>query len=352
MIMTPFQQSPHSISHDIPDMKPPVSGDDTGDGLLIFVVFIVAALTSTVAVVLIALADEWWVVGFGFAIHVIVTAIVVLTIVQTMGGSHRSMAHRNALTGASVSPRSSRAGSERAGAASTIVTTGRLPAAALEPQTHQLAAQVDRGSHQPAIASARRDQASSGEGPSAGAGTHREPPRRRGPAVQASPVESDASRRTARRVLVVTDETLASANEVPQAILDHVEAADEIYVVAPTLTTWLQSLTGDIDGARASADERLRTVFDHMDASGLEAHGTVGDEDQVTAIADALDEFSADLILLRLHAPGSQNENWREHRLVAWVRMHTTVPTIVFYFDDEGQFVRRQDVTAPVADAA
>ena len=116
-------------------MKPPVSGDDTGDGLLIFVVFIVAALTSTVAVVLIALADEWWVVGFGFAIHVIVTAIVVLTIVETMGGSHRSMAHRNALTGASVSPRSSRAGSERAGAASTIVTTGRLPAAALEPQT-------------------------------------------------------------------------------------------------------------------------------------------------------------------------------------------------------------------------
>lgn len=153
-------------------------------------------------------------------------------------------------------------------------------------------------------------------------------------------------------MLVVTDETLASANEVPQAILDEIAQADEVYIVAPTLTTWLQSLTGDIDGARTSADERLRTVFDHMDASGLEAHGAVGDEDQVTAIADALDGFSADLILLRLHAPGSQNENWREHRLVAWVRTHTTVPTIVFYFDDEGQFVRRQDAIAPVADAA
>jgi len=156
----------------------------------------------------------------------------------------------------------------------------------------------------------------------------------------------------ARRVLVVTDETLASANEVPQPILDQIERAGEVYVVAPTLTTWLQSLTGDIDGARVSADERLRTVFDHMDASGLESRGTVGDEDQVNAIADALDGFSADLILLRLHAPGSQNENWREHRLVDWVRTHTTVPTIVFYFDDEGQFLRRQDATAPAADAA
>ncbi len=153
-------------------------------------------------------------------------------------------------------------------------------------------------------------------------------------------------------MLLLTDETLASANEVPQPILDQIERADEVYVVAPTLTTWLQSLTGDIDCARASADERLRTVFDHMDASGLEAHGAVGDEDQVTALADALDGFSADLILLRLHAPGSQHENWREHRLVAWVRTHTTVPTIVFYFDDEGQFVRRQDAIAPVADAA
>jgi hypothetical protein len=77
----------------------------------------------------------------------------------------------------------------------------------------------------------------------------------------------------------------------------------------------------------------------------------VGDEDQVAAIADALDGFRADLILLRLHARGSQHENWREHRLVDWVRTHTTVLTIVFYFDEEGQLVRPEDAIAPVADA-
>ena len=321
--MTPFQQSPHSISPDVRNVRLRVSGDDTGDGLLMFVVFIVAVLTSTAAVVLIALLDEWWVVGFGFAIHVIVTAIVVLTIVQAMGGSHRSIAHRNALTSSSVSPRGSRARSERV-APATIPASVILPATALEPLAHQTAAQQDRGSHQPTTAGPPRDQASL--------------------------LENDGSRRTAGRVLVVTDETLASANEVPQAILDHIEAADAVYVVAPTLATWLQSLTGDIDGARACADERLRTVFDHMDASGLESHGKVGDEDQVAAIADALDGFSADLILLRLHARGTQNENWREHRLVDWVRTRTTIPTIVFYFDDEGQFVRPEDAI-PVVDA-
>jgi hypothetical protein len=302
--MTPFQQSPHSVSPEVPNVRLPGSSDDTGDGRVLFVVFIVAVLTSTGAVVLIALLDEWWVLGFGFASHVIVTAIVVFTIAQAMGGRHRSNVDRGA----------------------------RAP--------------DDSGSYQPTIASARRDHGPLAEGPSAGAGKYREPPRRRAPDAHASPRGSDGSRMP-RRVLVVTDETLASANEVPQPILDQIEEADEVYVVAPTLTTWLQSLTGDIDGARVSADARLRTVFNHMDASGLESHGMVGDEDQVAAIADALDGFRADLILLRLHARGSRNENWREHRLVDWIRTHTTVPTIVFYFDDEGQFVRPEDAIAP-----
>ncbi|HJS96981.1 MAG TPA: hypothetical protein VJ741_22120 [Solirubrobacteraceae bacterium] len=303
MTMTPFQQSPHRVTPDPADPRRPASGDDDGDGLLLFLVFIVAALTSTAAVVLIALLGEWWVFGLAFSIHVIMTAIVVLTIAQVMAGRHRSLADRDALPVRSLSPRSTPATSRQAAARTTIAATAGSPAVALR--------------------------------------------RRRADA----PLGSDGGR-MARRVLVVTDETLASANEVPQPILEQIERADEVYVVAPALTTWLQSLTGDIDGARVSADERLRTVFNHMDASGLESDGTVGDEDQVTAIADALDGFSADLILLRLHAPGSRNENWREHRLVDWVRTHTTVPTIVFYFDDEGRFVRRQDLIALAADAA
>jgi hypothetical protein len=80
------------------------------------------------------------------------------------------------------------------------------------------------------------------------------------------------------RVLIVTDENLADENQVPEPIRPLIDHAEDIYVVAPTLTTRLQSPTGEIDRARTAADARLQTVFDHMHASGFDAHGTVGDE--------------------------------------------------------------------------
>jgi hypothetical protein len=147
----------------------------------------------------------------------------------------------------------------------------------------------------------------------------------------------------ARRVLVVSNEDLADANEVPSAILPLIDEAEEIYVVAPTLTSWMQWLTDDRDNARVSADERLRTVFDHMHAEGLKPHGEIGAENQVSAIADALAQFDADLIVLRLHAPGSEHENRREQRIAAKVRSQFDVSTIVFYFDSEGHVVEREE---------
>jgi len=147
----------------------------------------------------------------------------------------------------------------------------------------------------------------------------------------------------ARRVLVLTNEDLADANEVPPAIRPLIDEAEEIYVVAPTLTTWMQWLTDDRDNARVAADERLLTVFDHMRADGLTSQGEVGAENQVTAIADALARFDADLIVLRLHARGSEHENRREHGIAEQVRSHFDVPTIAFYFDSQGQVVDREE---------
>ena len=144
-----------------------------------------------------------------------------------------------------------------------------------------------------------------------------------------------------RHVLVLTNEDLA--DEVPAPLRPLVEHAEEIYVVAPALTTWMHWLTDDRDDALVAADERLRTVFAHMQAGGLKPHGEVGAEDQVTAIADALARFDANLIVLRLHAPGTEHENWREHRVAEKVRSHFDVPTIVFYFDGEGHVVGRDE---------
>jgi nucleotide-binding universal stress UspA family protein len=146
-----------------------------------------------------------------------------------------------------------------------------------------------------------------------------------------------------RRVLLLTSEDLADANEVPGPIRELIEDAEEIRVLAPTLTTWLQWLASDIDAARVIADERLHRVFDHMHADGISPEGMVADEDQVVAIADALFEFDADLIVLRLHHPGSGHESWHERRVAERVRSHFDLPTIAFYFDDEGQVVGRED---------
>ena len=146
----------------------------------------------------------------------------------------------------------------------------------------------------------------------------------------------------AQRVLVLTNEELADANEVPESIRPIVDQADEVYVVAPTLTSWMGWLTDDRDGALVAADERLRKVFAHMTAGGLKPHGEVGAENQVIAIADALARFDADLMVLRLHDPDSQHENWREHGIAEKVRSHFDLPIVVVYFDDEGRVVHRE----------
>jgi hypothetical protein len=143
----------------------------------------------------------------------------------------------------------------------------------------------------------------------------------------------------AKRVLLLTSENLADANEVPEAIRPLIAEAEGIYVLAPTLTTWLQWVATDVDRARVSADDRLHRVFDHMHAHGLAPMGRVATENQVVAIADALFDFDADLIVLRLHAPDSEHQSWHEHRLAERVRSHFDVPTIAFYFDNEGQVV-------------
>lgn len=148
---------------------------------------------------------------------------------------------------------------------------------------------------------------------------------------------------TARRVLVLTNEELADANEVPEAIRPLIDGAEKVYVVAPTLTTWMQWLADDRDSALVAADERLRTVFDHMHAAGLHPEGEVGVENQVTAVSDALAVFDADLIVLRLHLPGSDHENRREHEIAAKMREQFDVPVIVFYFDDAGHVVGHEE---------
>ena len=78
-----------------PHKRAPGPADDSGDGLVTFVVFTAAVLIVTGAVALLALLGGWWMLGLAFAVHVGMTAVVVLTILHVMDGRARAIADRD-----------------------------------------------------------------------------------------------------------------------------------------------------------------------------------------------------------------------------------------------------------------
>jgi membrane protein implicated in regulation of membrane protease activity len=63
-----------------------VALDDSSDGLAMFVIFITAVLIVTGAVAMVAVVNTWWIVGMAFAIHVLMTTVVVATLVSVLNG--------------------------------------------------------------------------------------------------------------------------------------------------------------------------------------------------------------------------------------------------------------------------
>ncbi|MGN6869615.1 MAG: hypothetical protein ACTHMY_14585 [Solirubrobacteraceae bacterium] len=68
------------------DLHPDTMFDDSGGGLAMFLVFSSAVLIVTGGVALMALVGTWWIFGLAFAIHVLMTTVVVATIVLVMNG--------------------------------------------------------------------------------------------------------------------------------------------------------------------------------------------------------------------------------------------------------------------------
>jgi len=141
------------------------------------------------------------------------------------------------------------------------------------------------------------------------------------------------------RLLILANEFVPDARESMSS--EHRRAfdeADEILVIAPTLTTRLQSWVSDIDGARALADERMRRIVADMGDAGQErAGGAVGDEDQVLAVADALAEFSADRLVVVVRDPRATSHH--ERGLVERLRQRFALPITVVVVDVDGRLL-------------
>ena len=124
---------------------------------------------------------------------------------------------------------------------------------------------------------------------------------------------------SSRRILVVANET-ADSDLLSGAIRAHAGRLDaaEVTIVAPALNSRLRHWLSDEERARAAAELRLAHCVNGLASAGVEAVGWVGDADPLQAIADALHQAPAELLIVSTHPEG--RSNWLERDLVGRAR--------------------------------
>jgi hypothetical protein len=145
------------------------------------------------------------------------------------------------------------------------------------------------------------------------------------------------------RLLVVADAAIADVGELLPLVRSVIDDAGELYVVTPTLPGRLDWLASQTNPARHAANERLDRVLGQLRSIGAHANGHTGDEDILTAFADAVAEFRPDHILIALRS--AAHANWQERGLIARVRERFDRPLTTFSLDEQGHIS-----TAPPAE--
>lgn len=105
--------------------------DDSRGGLAMFLIFTAAVLIVTGAVAIVALVGSWWILGVAFAVHVLMTAVVIATIWAVMSG-------RAAVATDSATPDTADSG--RAATPAPLPADGRRPGPRVPPPTRPAAA--------------------------------------------------------------------------------------------------------------------------------------------------------------------------------------------------------------------
>jgi hypothetical protein len=129
-----------------------------------------------------------------------------------------------------------------------------------------------------------------------------------------------------KRILLVVDRTVSDARVVAASARAVVERrADEVYVLAPILSSRIAWVTNDDAGAIADAEQRLAATLQELYDQDVDAEGTVGGDDAVlTSISDALGQFPADEIIIAIHA--DRDRHWRERNLADKIRSQHAQP--------------------------
>jgi hypothetical protein len=130
------------------------------------------------------------------------------------------------------------------------------------------------------------------------------------------------------KLLIAAGAVAVNPADLPFGIRSLIEAADEIFVVSPTLPTRIDWITSDTDRAKVQADERLEALLGQLDELGASAEGAVGADDPLVALEDALRSFAPDHLLIGLREGGQAG--WQEKGLLDQIERRFAIPMTVF----------------------
>lgn len=137
--------------------------------------------------------------------------------------------------------------------------------------------------------------------------------------------------RSLERLLFVADAAMTDVGELPPGVRAVIDAADEVYVVTPTLPGRLAWLADDVDHFRHVADERLDIVLGQMHTIGAHARGLAARGSVSLVIADAVAAFRPNHILIALRGP--EHADWQERKLIEHIEERFGLPVTTYAVD-------------------
>jgi hypothetical protein len=140
------------------------------------------------------------------------------------------------------------------------------------------------------------------------------------------------------RVLVLANDVITNARQsLPKQLRHDNNYAREVLVIAPMLTTRLQSLTSDIDAAYQAAQQRLNQIATDMGTFRTAPRTGVGDENQLLAVDDAMSTFNADACIVITHTTACAN--YHERGVAEQIHQQFKLPTTTLTVDTHGHII-------------
>ena len=135
-----------------------------------------------------------------------------------------------------------------------------------------------------------------------------------------------------RRILVLANETV-DGTVLHQAIRFRARnVGGHVLVIAPAPAA--RHRLADADRGRDAAQARLEAALRRLRAAGIAAEGRIGDGDPMQALADALEDFAADEIIVATHP--EERSGWLARDLVGRARARFAQPLLHMVVDLEG----------------